>query len=254
MHLSNCVYVGPFAIPKEGLQSLGDYTSLIDISFKDPVAFNYALGPSPFPWLLCTPATGAPADTTPTAHTPTLVNHDPSDMACTPGPAVNPEPAPRPLGNFIPPPQPIHMTRNHIVTLPRRNGTPHAHTPAMDVPTTPRTRTPVSLTRSPTPITVPSRVPAECAPTAIVHGPRDLSTLRLDAPNPWGTLRRHHYHCYSHTCRQFRSAKRGQLAHLYPANAPSHKHPVLKSAPFSPFGVFEMVKHLHRIGPNKPVI
>jgi hypothetical protein len=44
------------------------------------------------------------------------------------------------------------------------------------------------------------------------------------------------------------------LAHLYPTNAPSHNHPVSKSAPSSPFGIFETVWHPHGIGPNKPVI
>ncbi|KIM71025.1 hypothetical protein PILCRDRAFT_830561 [Piloderma croceum F 1598] len=117
---------------------------------------------------------------------------------------------------------------------------------------------------SPKPIAPNNPVPSvlkEPAPTVLVtpvsptvYGPRDLSALRSGTSNPWGTLRRRHYHRYSHTPRQFRSAKRGQFAHLYTANTPIHKHPISKTTPSSPFRVFETVKHPHGIGPNKPVI
>ena len=179
----------------------------------------------------------------------------PSDFRPTKprSPLASPNLAPRPPDNLVTPAQPVCTPSKPTVTPSNGDVAPRARTPATDAPTMPRTRTPVSPTRSPAPITVPSRVPAGHAPSAIVHGPRDLSALRSDAPNPWGTLRRRHYHRYSHTRRQFGSAKRG-LAHLYPTNAPSHNHSVSKSAPSSPISIFETVRHPLGIGPTKPVI
>ena len=91
----------------------------------------------------------------------------------------------------------------------------------------------------------------ERAPAAVVHAPRDLSGLRSDAPNPWGTLRRRHYHRHSCTRWQFGSAKREHFTQSYPAN---NVHPISKSTPSDSFRVFKTVKHPHGIGPNKPVI
>jgi hypothetical protein len=169
-----------------------------------------------------TPATGTPADTT-----PTLVNPNPGDVACTLGPAVNPEPAPRLLGNRFLPLQPVCTT-------------PCAHTPATHAPTVPHTPTEPrasTLNVHANACTNPYRMtPINPATTVLVapvlptvYGPHDLSALFSDAPNPWGTLRRCHYHHYSCTPHQFGSAKQE-------------------------FRDFETVKHPHRIGPNKLVI
>jgi hypothetical protein len=75
-------------------------------------------------------------------------------------------------------------------------------------PTTPRARTSVAMDE---PVTLRTPSPATHMPTKllppsplIVHGPHDLSTLRSDTPNPWGTLHRHHYsrspHDFSALC------------------------------------------------------
>ena len=68
--------------------------------------------------------------------------------------------------------------------------------PTTNAPTTPHARTPVSPTKFPVPITAPPWVPAECAPTAVVQAPRDLSGLHSSTPNPWGSLSRHCPHSY----------------------------------------------------------
>jgi hypothetical protein len=156
-----------------------------------------------------------------------------------------------------PSPLPIRTTPKRTVSPPRRDVAPRARTSATDAPTTPTTpcvHTPVSHTKYPTPVTAPSQVPTKRVPAAIAYGPCDLSMLRSDAPNPWGTLRRRHYHRYSRTPWQFGSVKWEHFAQSYPANKPIHKHPISKSTPSSSFRIFETVKHPHGIGPNKPVI
>jgi hypothetical protein len=58
-----------------------------------PVPSTSKFHPTTPPQLICTPP--VPTDCTSVAHmpnTPTLVNPDPSDVACTPGPAVSLEP------------------------------------------------------------------------------------------------------------------------------------------------------------------
>ena len=143
--------------------------------------------------------------------------------------------------------------------------TPCAHTPTRD-PTTPRACNPVSPT---VPVTAPPQVPVERAPTIIVHGPRDLSGLRLDTHNPWSTLRRRHH--YSHPPRDFslRSNTLNQWAtqrhhrsqkphHPVRRNHHSFKYPtnIFIHSPLKPqpLGVFETIRHPHGIGPTKPVI
>jgi hypothetical protein len=178
----------------------------------------------------------------------------PSDFRPTKArsPLASPEPAPRLLGNHFPPPQPVHTTRNRVVTPPWRNGTPHAHTPATDAPTTPRARTPFSPTKYPAPIMAPHRVPTERAPTAIVHGPRDLSVLRSDTRNPWGSLRCRHNGRYARVPRQF--ARQKQYPPIYPANTHLHTTPTPKPPTPAHINIFETVRHPHGIGPTKPVI
>ena len=87
-------------------------------------------------------------------------------------PLASPEPAPRLFGKLIPPPQPVRTTPKRTVTQRNGNVAPRRCIPTMDATTT----------------ALP-QVPAERAPTAIVHGPRDLSGLRLSTPNPWRSLR-----------------------------------------------------------------
>jgi hypothetical protein len=145
-------------------------------------------------------------------------------------PLASPIPAPRLFANPVTPAQPVCTPPRPAITPSNGDVAPSVRTPTTRAPTGPHAHTP-----------------------SIGHGPRDLSALRSDAPNPWGTLRRRHYHRHSHTRRQFGPAKRG-LADPYPTNAPSHNHPVSKSAPASPFGIFETVRHPHGIGPTKPVI
>jgi len=82
--------------------------------------------------------------------------------------------------------------------------------------------------------------------------PRDLSALRSDAPNPWGSLRRRHYGRYPHTPRQFTCQRR--YPPIYPANTYLHTTPISTPPTPTPTHIFETVQHLHGIGPNKPVI
>ena len=92
-----------------------------------------------------------------------------------------------------------------------------------------------------------------CARTpATVHGPRDFSGLRSDAPNPWGSLRRRHYGRYPHVLHQF--TRRRQHQQKYPVNTCVHTTPTPKLPAPTPICIFETVRHPHGIGPNKPVI
>jgi hypothetical protein len=161
------------------------------------------------------------------------------------------------------------------VTPPKRDVAPHAHTSATDVPTTPSVRTPISHTKYPMPITAPPQVPTERTPATIVHGPRDLSTLCSDTPNPWGTLRHCHYSRSPCDSSGLRSDTWGSLHHhhyshyshapkcvhwkhnpssIYPTNTYLHSNPAPKPPTPTPIWIFETVRHPHGIGPNKPVI
>jgi len=111
---------------------------------------------------------------------------------------------------------------------------------------------PVSTTKCRMPITASPQVSTEHTPTAIIHGPRNLSTLRSDAPNPWGSLRRRHYTCSSHTPRRF--TRQRQYPPTYPVNSYLPTTPISKPPALTPVQIFETVRHPHGIGPNKPVI
>ena len=151
-------------------------------------------------------------------------------------PLASPEPTPHLVGNCIPAPQPVHTTPKCVVTPSRRNG-PH---------------TPVSPTKFPVPITAPPWVPTKCAPTVMAHGPCNLSMLRSDAPNPWGSLCRRHGGRHSHAPHQFSHQR--QHPPTYPTNAYTCTTPTPKPPTPARIPIFETVRHPHRIGPNKPVI
>jgi len=150
-------------------------------------------------------------------------------------PLASPEHAPRLFGNRIPPPQPIRTTPKRSVTWPRHNTTPRACSPAVDAPST-----------------APPQVPAERAPTAVVHAPRDLSGLRSSTPNPWRSLRRRYYSHDSHTPRRFTG--RRQYPPKYPANTHIPATTISKPPALAPVRIFETVRHPLGIGPTKPII
>jgi hypothetical protein len=166
-----------------------------------------------------------------------------------PSPLVRPIPAPRLLANPITPAQPGYTPPRPTITASNDIVAPRTCTPATD---TPYTRTPVSHTKYHAPSTAPPQVPAERAPTTIVHGPRDLSALRSGAPNPWASLRRRHNGHYARVPRQF--TRQRQHPPIYPANR--HLHTTLTPKPPTPAPnhIFETVRHPHGIGPTKPVI
>jgi hypothetical protein len=112
--------------------------------------------------------------------------------------------------------------------------------------------TPVSPIKRPAPVTTLPQGPTEHTPTAIVHGPRNLSSLRSDAPNPWGSLRRQQYSRFSHTPRRF--TRRRQYPPTGPVNSDLPTTPIPKPPAPTSIHVFETVRHPHGIGPNKPVI
>ena len=149
-------------------------------------------------------------------------------------------------------PQPVCTPPKPTVTPSNGDVAPSACTPATDAPTTPRACTPVSPNKYPAPVITPPQVPTERAPTAIVHGPRDLSALRSDVPNPWRSLRRRHGGRYSHTPRQF-SHQRQHLP-TYPTNTHIHTPSASKSHTSDPTRIFETIRHPLGIGPTKPVI
>jgi hypothetical protein len=138
------------------------------------------------------------------------------------------------------------------ITTPSADMAPRAHTPATDAPTTPYACTPISHTKRPVPITTPPQIPAERASTAIVHAPRDLSALRSDTRNPWGSLRRRQSGHYARVPRQFTC--RRQYPPIYPADTYLHTTPTPKPPTPAPINIFETVRHPHGIGPTKPVI
>jgi len=180
--------------------------------------------------------------------TVTPSNGDVALCACTPisptkplSPLASPQPAPSPRTRDLCSNQQGHVTALKPCTLPE----PAITTPSADV--APRTRTPISPTKFPAPITTPPQVPAEHARTTIIHGPRDLSVLRSDAPNPWGSLRRRHGGRYARAPRQF---ARQRQCPVYPVNTYLHTPPT----PAPPVCVFETVMHPYGIGPSKPVI
>ena len=214
----------------------------------------------------------------PTAHpAPVVTVHEPRrfDWVTETDKSIGPVPNARDFRPTAPVPANPNRTPNRCIPA---TSAPTNNTPTTYMPTAPALVNPdpsdvacvpypagiVPFPISPKPIAPDNLVPSvlkEPAPTMLVtpvsptvYSPCDLSALRSGTSNPWGTLRRRHYHRYSHTPRQFGSAKRGQFAHLYPTNTPIHKHPISESTPSSPFRVFETVKHPHGIGPNKPVI
>ena len=164
-------------------------------------------------------------------------------LAGRPATPSHPDRKPRPT---------VTPSKSDVITRPHTPGvpvTPHACTPAMNAPTTLCARTSVSLTKGPAPITAPPQAPAERTPTAIVHGPRDLSTLCSDAPNPWGSLRRRRYGRYPHMSRQFTHRK--QYPSIHPVNTHLQTVSVPKPPTSAPICVFETVRHPHGIGPTK---
>jgi len=135
--------------------------------------------------------------------------------------------------------------------------TPAAYTPAapvhsMHASTAPVDPVPVSTTKCCVPITAPPQIPAKRAPTAIVHAPRDLSALRSDTRNPWGSLRRRHSGRHTRVPRRF--TRQRQYPPIYPVNTYLHTAPTPKPPAPTPTFIFETVRHPHGIGPNKPVI
>ena len=135
--------------------------------------------------------------------------------------------------------------------------TPAAYTPAAPVhsvhaSTAPVDPVPVSTTKCCVPITAPPQIPAKRAPTAIVHAPRDLSALRSDTRNPWGSLRRRHSGRHTRVPRRF--TRQRQYPPIYPVNTYLHTAPTPKPPAPTPTFIFETVRHPHGIGPNKPVI
>ena len=187
-----------------------------------------------------------------------------SDFRSTkpPSPLVSPNPAPRLSDSPTTPPQPVRTPLQPIRARTSTMGAPSnctlaAYTPAapihsMHASTAPVDPVPVSTTKRCVPITALPQVSAEHAPTVIVHGPRDLSALRSDAPNPWGSLRRRHYGCYPHvlhqvTCRRQHRQKYPMNTHVRTASTPKPPAP-------TPIRVFETIRHPLGIGPTKPVI
>jgi hypothetical protein len=150
-------------------------------------------------------------------------------------PLASPEHAPCLFGNRIPPPQPVRTTPKRSITQPRHNTTPRACSPAVDPPSA-----------------APPQVPAERAPTAVVHAPRDLSGLRSNTPNPWRSLRRRYHSRDSYTPRRF--TRRRQYPPEYPINTHIPATPIPKPPAPTSIHVFETVTHPHGIGPSKPVI
>jgi hypothetical protein len=74
----------------------------------------------------------------------------------TPTGRASPIPTPCLLANPVTPLQPVCTTPKHTVASSKLDVAPCAHTP-------------ISHTKRPVPVTTPPQVPAECAPTAIVH-------------------------------------------------------------------------------------
>ena len=86
--------------------------------------------------------------------------------------------------------------------------------------------------------------------------PRDSSTLRSGTRNPWGSLHhRHHrshpthpHHGYSHPHVEKPSHKPGSHSTLHPHPLPpAHPHPI-------PVHIFQVIRHPHGISPTKPKI
>jgi hypothetical protein len=179
-----------------------------------------------------------------------------------PSPLVSPNPAPCLSYSPTTPPQPGRTPLQPICARTSTMGAPSnrtlaAYTPAAPIhsvhtSTAPVDPVPVSTTNRHAPITASPQVSAERTPTAIVHGPCDLSALRSDAPNPWVSLCRCHYSRSSHTPCRFTC--RRQYPPTYPVNSYLPTTPIPKPTAPTSFHVFETVRHLHGIGPNKPVI
>jgi hypothetical protein len=163
--------------------------------------------------------------------------------------SISPVPSAR---DFCPalPSQPIHALLEPTITPQKHDMAPCARTPTMDAPTTPHACdlrsnqrghvttskhractsasvvpcacTPGSPIKYPAPVTAPPQVPAERTPTAIVHGLHDLSALRSDAPNPWGSLRCRRSGQYAHAPHQFTHQRRCPVSCEYIFTHPSY--------------------------------
>jgi hypothetical protein len=88
--------------------------------------------------------------------------------------------------------------------------------------------------------------------TTAIPIPRDLSGLHFGTLNPWESLHRCCCGCYPHATHQFTHQKQHLL--IYPVNTYLHTATIPKPPISTPICVLEMIQHLYRIGPTKPVI
>jgi len=178
----------------------------------------------------------APSPTANAATKPVPREHTRFDWATETNKSIGPVPN---ASDFRPTkpqsPLPVRTTPKRTVTQRNGNVAPRRRIPAMDATTT----------------ALP-HVPAERAPTAIVHGPRDLSGLRSSTPNPWRSLHRRYYSHDSHTPRRFTG--RRQYPPKYPTNTHMPATTISKTPALAPVRIFETVRHPLGIGPTKPII
>ena len=149
-------------------------------------------------------------------------------------------------------PQPICTPPKPTVTPSKCDMALSACTPTTNVSTMLHALTPIAPTKYLVPVTAPPQVPTECTSTMIIPGLCDLSALCSDTHIPWGSL-----HCcqsghYAHVPHQFTHQRQYLL--IYPANTYLHTTPTPKPPTPTPIHIFEMVLHLQRIRPTKPII
>jgi hypothetical protein len=199
--------------------------------------------------------TGKTAPRANAAHSPTSLakprtDRRPKGSGKPPSPLASPQPAPSPHARDLCSNQQGHVTALKHRTLPE---------PA---------------------VTPPSDDMAPCVRTpATVHGPQDLTGLRSDAPNPWGTLRRRRHYsrppCDLSALRLGRNNPWGSIGHRHCRFYPPQDHlfspavqlqPPPDSHPYShsqsrspaqlqsPTHIFQFIQHPHGISPTKPKI
>jgi len=243
--------------------SIGPVPSASDFRSTKPP--SRLASPKPAPQLPDNPVTPsqpvrtppAPTECTPAAYAPTapaLVNPDPGDEVCAPGPngialarTVLTESAP------------VNITPADPISLDNR--IPNAHVDA--------------FVNTPTVYAIPARALRDLSGLrsgvrnpwsnlsrrrSYIHPPRDLSSLRSSTLNPWSSLRHrdrrsHPLHPHQYSDSEPLRHSHSNLLHPEPARLPTNPESHFPAqSPIEPIQLFQIIQHPCGISLNKPKI